>query len=68
MQIYLYTQEELDNPTEEVQEGVKSMLLSYSIELLQRKVVWFMISEFKGEYYISMYYDNKYNQANGEDL
>ena len=63
-----YTQEELDNPTEEVQEGVKSMLLSYSIELIQRKVVWFMISEFKGEYYISMYYDNKYNQANGEDL
>lgn len=32
------------------------------------KQVWFMISEFQGEYYISMYYDNLYNEANGEDL
>jgi hypothetical protein len=32
------------------------------------KVVWFRIEKFKGEYYIVMYYDNKYNEANGEDL
>ncbi len=32
------------------------------------KLVWFMIDEFRGEYYIYMCYDNKYNQANGEDL
>jgi hypothetical protein len=32
------------------------------------KIVWFMINELGGEYYISMFYDNKYNQANGEDL
>jgi hypothetical protein len=32
------------------------------------KVVWFMINELNGEYYITMFYDNKYNQANGEDL
>lgn len=31
--------------------------------------VWFMISEESyGKYYIAMYYDNEYNQANGEDL
>ena len=32
------------------------------------KVVWFMINEFRGQYYISMYYDNNYNKANGDDL
>ena len=32
------------------------------------KQVWFMISEYYGKYYISMYYDNKLNEANGEDL
>lgn len=33
-----------------------------------KKMVWFMISEYYGKYYISMYYDNLYNQSNGEDL
>lgn len=32
------------------------------------KVVWFMINENHGKYYITMFYDNKYNSANGEDL
>ena len=32
------------------------------------KVVWFRIMEVYGEYYISMFYDNIYNKANGEDL
>lgn len=33
------------------------------------RCVWFMISEERyGKYYICMYYDNKYNKANGEDL
>ena len=30
--------------------------------------VWFMINERYGEYRILMFYDNCYNQANGEDL
>ena len=30
--------------------------------------VWFMIVEHAGEYYITMYYDNEYNHADGEDL
>ena len=30
--------------------------------------VWFMIGEQYGKYYIQMYYDNCYNNANGEDL
>ena len=34
-----------------------------------KKSVWFMIAERRyGEYYINIFYDNEYNQANGEDL
>ena len=32
------------------------------------KIVWFTIGEIYGDYYICIYYDNLYNQANGEDL
>ena len=32
------------------------------------KSVWFMIFQDSGEYRIFLYYDNKYNKANGEDL
>ncbi len=35
---------------------------------LFKKSVWFMISGSYGKYYISMYYDNEYNKADGEDL
>ena len=33
-----------------------------------KKPVWFRICENYGKYYIAMYYDNKYNEANGDDL
>lgn len=33
-----------------------------------RGSVWYIISEYYGKYYISMYYDNWYNKAKGEDL
>ncbi|MDR2064213.1 MAG: hypothetical protein LBP85_00665 [Prevotellaceae bacterium] len=33
-----------------------------------KKLVWFTINELYGEYYISIYYDNEYNRAQGEDL
>lgn len=35
---------------------------------LGKKSVWFKISGSYDRYYIVMYYDNKYNEANGEDL
>ena len=38
------------------------------IEHLSKKAVWFTISEQYGKYRIIMYYDNYYNQSNGEDL
>lgn len=40
----------------------------YMMELTSKKPVWFMISERFGKYYITMFYDNEYNRANGEDL
>lgn len=33
-----------------------------------KKLVWFAIAEQYGKYRIVMYYDNQYNEANGEDL
>lgn len=33
-----------------------------------KKVVWFTINVFEGKYYISIYYDNENNKANGENL
>ena len=35
---------------------------------LTKRLVWFTISKFNGEYYIIMYYDNEFNRAHGEDL
>lgn len=63
-----YTPEQLENPTEEIQSDIIRQSFLISMELIAKKAVWFMISEFSGKYYITMFYDNVYNQANGEDL
>ena len=66
-----YTEEEIENPTEEIEEDITKMGLLYALDILEtctKKTVWFIISEANGKYYIAMYYDNVYNQANGEDL
>lgn len=67
-----YMEEQLENPTEEIQEEIQSELYKFSMmEFMEdglKRSVWFKISEFNGRYYISMYYDNEYNRANGEDL
>ena len=39
-----------------------------SAEETINRPVWFRITENYGKYYILMFYDNKYNEANGEDL
>lgn len=63
-----YTQEQISNPTEEIQENITLEGISYMLDKYSKKVVWFMISELYGNYYITMFYDNQYNRANGEDL
>lgn len=70
-----YTQEQLDNPTEEISTEIR---MEYNTNIMKhdvqnilapyRKSVWFMIAERAGKYYICMYYDNGFNQADGEDL
>ena len=62
-----YSAEELKNPSETVKNDIKAITHKY-FDCLWKKSVWFRICESYGEYYISMYYDNEYNRANGEDL
>ncbi len=61
----LYTPEQLAKMNEEEKSNLFSNIMYH---FLGKKAVWFRISEFNGEYYIAMYYDNGYNKANGEDL
>ena len=63
-----YLPEQLENATEEIKNEVISVTSRLTYEALAKKTVWFTIEEYGGEYYIAMYYDNGYNQANGEDL
>jgi hypothetical protein len=63
-----YTEEQLSNPTEELQKEIITTGLQYMLEIYSKKSVWFMINELYGKYYITMYYDNEYNRANGEEL
>lgn len=63
-----YSEEELANPSKKIQDDVMQISMSYVMDIMTKKAVWFMISEYYGEYYISMFYDNEYNRANGEDL
>lgn len=67
-----YTQQELDNPTEDIKKDLEDAYLDlerlYKKYGTLKKIVWFMIAEYMGKYYITMYYDNEYNKANGEDL
>ena len=59
-----YTKEQLANPSEELRAEIVNFVTQY----ISKKAVWFMINERLGKYCITMYYDNEYNNANGEDL
>ena len=63
-----YTKEQLENPTDEVRKDLVIAGLSYVLDECQTRPVWFTIHSFNNEFYISLYYDNELNQANGEDL
>lgn len=59
-----YSEEEISNPNDDVQNAIFETIGN----MCMHKSVWFMISEYYGEYYITMYYDNELNRANGDDL
>ena len=63
-----YKPEQLENPTEEMNQEVQAIAMRIGMDMIFKKPVWFRIWESYGEYYITMYYDNEYNHANGEDL
>lgn len=63
-----YTEEQIAEPAEEIQKDMIAMAVDFSMNKMRMKPVWFVISEFYGKYYITMFYDNEYNRANGEDL
>lgn len=67
-----YTQEELDNPTdiksEEIEKKARDIALDITLDVMEKKFVWFMIQNKNGEYFITMFYDNEYNHSDGEDL
>lgn len=61
----LFKKETLNDTDKERQSVIMHKMLDISYI---NKAVWFMISELNGKYYISIYYDNEYNRANGEGL
>lgn len=64
-----YTKDQIENPTDEIKKEIEDKAFSYFIDRTTKKAVWFRIFKHNhDEYYISIYYDNEYNRANGEDL
>ena len=63
-----FTQEQLENPTEEQLSDIKYEAMMFMLELCSKRSVWFLIDEKYGKYRIVMYYDNEYNHSDGEDL
>ena len=49
-------------------EELRAEIVNFVTQYISKKAVWFMINERLGKYCITMYYDNEYNNANGEDL
>ncbi|MDE6151676.1 MAG: hypothetical protein K2G12_06805 [Prevotella sp.] len=63
-----YTEDQLATMTKEQENKLCEQVTMEILGELSKRSVWFMISEHYGKYYISMFYDNEYNRANGEDL
>lgn len=55
-------------PTPEMQEDALKATFEIAFDIYEKKSVWFIINKEGNQYRILMYYDNKYNEANGEDL
>ena len=55
MALEKYTEEELVNPTKEIEEDLNEMSYSYLMDIAPMKSVWFMIDDIYGGYSILMY-------------
>ena len=63
-----YTLEQLQDPTEEMLQDYNHAKDVVMKSIFLNKCVWFRILASLEGYYIVIFYDNKYNQPNGEDL
>ena len=63
-----YTPTQLENPSDEIKAELFSDVFNSLANAVKNKPVWFMISDLYGKYYITMFYDNELNRAQGEDL
>lgn len=63
-----YTLEQLESNNEEIKKQVIIDCVAELLKEVEKKPVWFMITQDGSRYYITMHYDNEYNRANGEDL
>ena len=64
-----YSQEQIDKMTEDEKLAAQfSLALTWLSDKAGKKSIWFMITELFGQYGIALFYDNVYNQSNGEDL
>ena len=63
-----YKPEQLENPTEEMNQEAQAIAMSIGMDMIFKKPVWFRICEHYGKYFITIFYDNEYNHANAEDL
>lgn len=63
-----YSQEQIDNASDEFKSQIFEECASELLKAVQNKPVWFMIAELYGKYYITMFYDNELNRAQGQDL
>lgn len=63
-----FSEEQLLNPTDQIKAEIMQAGIAYMRDVFTKKSVWFMISEEYGKYRILMYYDNMYNNNEGEDL
>ena len=63
-----YTNEQIKNATPEQKEDINNIIKQVVDDICSKKTVWFMIAHDYGQYTIQMFYDNGYNQDDGEDL
>lgn len=63
-----FSAEQLENASDELKTQIFADCASELLEAVKNKPVWFMINEYYGKYFISMFYDNELNRAQGEDL
>ena len=70
-----FTEEQWENPTEAMSESLKKIeewnseaIVEFTFGLLYKKLVWFMIGENYGRYYLTIFYENGFNKADGSDL